>query len=165
MGNSVHCGPSHNFKDGTPFQSAVKKWNKFHHFLASSDVAITSGPLSTGGDIQPDWRWVEILEIVQRRTILRPEFKCDLLPGGTAERSDGVAVPRRDGDDAEVLGDAGRVGVGRHNCGRGGQLGKVNCPAAGEGEAGGHELRLFREEEDKAAFFAGVAGGDIEVKD
>ena len=100
-----------------------------YHLLASPHSFRSA---LTRGNVQADGARIEVLEVGEGRAVLRTELKSDGMTGRAAKCSDRIAVTRSDGKSAEVLGYAGRIGVGCCQGGRAAKLGEVDGAAAGE---------------------------------
>ena len=129
------------------YTRAVKEWMEGEKFpkdnvVLSITVSLTyphlhvrSRAALTSSDVQTDGAWVVVLEVGEGRTVLGTHLERDGLTCRTAECRDGVAVARHDSKSAEVLGDAGCIGVICCLGGRAAELGEVNGATAGEGVA------------------------------
>jgi len=113
-------------------------------------------------DVETNWAWVVVLEVLQRGTRDGRDLVTDGLSSWAREGRDDGRSARLDSLLTEVDLNTALVRVGgRLGC-NAAQLLEVDLAVAGEGERGGLEILLLREEEDERAG-TGVGRRNVEV--
>lgn len=123
---------------------------------------LASKSVRKGPDLRSRIRVLKPGEVSGTRIL---HLKSDLLASGTRECRDNKRVTGRDSDIADIVRDSGRVVEGSRARSRLGQPREIDLTVTAKGKGRGLEIGLLGEQEDKAAGFAFVRLGDIEVED